>query len=301
MDLWQPLKKKDAKNHLTSCLGQHNAIDADKSYWPYNLQVESTTWFVEKTGLEPDLFEALVKTNKSNKIQLLLERQGAPACHANTLRSLTVEDVDAVLKRPANLDKVEVMFLMCCRTAVDNDTTITKLVEAVQRQDSFIDKMEKQLWIRSPAVKGTLCRAIDRYGKFLKLFKLYPHMMFVPTLDIDLVWHTHQCSPSRYEAGTVKIAGRLIDHDEEFGETTLNIGFTRTRDFYRIRFGQDYQICNCWDCEALLSAITAPSSEARMYNWIIARHVYENVAYHRAVEIARQNGHSRLPIRIQKP
>ncbi|OCK78592.1 hypothetical protein K432DRAFT_435876 [Lepidopterella palustris CBS 459.81] len=278
----------------------HNAIDADKMDWPYNMPRESIAWFLEKTGLEPDLFEALIKTNTSSSIQQLLKRQGAPDSHENTHRGLTVEDVDAVLRRPADIDELQTMFLKCCRDAVNQDTTITKLVDAVQRQASFVDKMERQLWIRSPAIEGTLRRAIDRYSKFLKLFKLYAKTMLVPTLDIDLAWHTHQCSPYRYEVGTVKMAGRLIDHDDKLDKGTLNSGFTRTKDLYRIRFAQDYQVCNCWDCEALLSAITAQSSETQTNTSVTVRYVYENVAYHRAVEIARRKGHKWLPIRIQE-
>jgi hypothetical protein len=156
--------------------------------------------------------------------------------------------------------------------------------------------MEKHLWIRSPAVEGTLCRAIERYIKFLKLFRLYPKTMLVPTLDIDLVWHTHQCSPSRYDTGIVETTGRLIDHDDKLGEGILNPGFTKTGDLYRIRFGQEYQVCNCWDCEALLSAVISPSSETQPDYEAIARHVHANVAYHRAVEIARRKGNTRLPL-----
>ena len=74
------------------------------------------------------------------------------------------------------------------------------------RQATFVDKMNNHLWIRSPALEGTLRRAIDRYSKFLILLKrkapplgadgsgttMVPGPIIVPTLDIDLVWHTHQ-------------------------------------------------------------------------------------------------------------
>lgn len=237
---------------------------------------------------------------KAQTVEQLLKLQGAPGRSDNTLRSLTVQDVDAVLNHSDDLGKQDLTFLKCCRDAVSNDTKVTQLVDAVQRQTSFVDKMEKQLWIRSPAVEGTLHRAIHRYNNFLKLFKLYPKTMLVPTLDIDLVWHTHQCSPYLYEAGTVKRAGRLVDHDDKLGKGTLNTGFMKTKDLYRIRFAEDYQVCHCWDCEALLSAVTAQSLEIQMSNLVIAQHVHEDVAYHRSVEISRRNGETRLPIRMQK-
>ncbi|KAL5350558.1 hypothetical protein ACLOAV_004127 [Pseudogymnoascus australis] len=148
--------------------------------------------------------------------------------------------------------------------------------------------MEKQLWIRSPVIKGTLHRAIARYSKFLKLFKLYPKTMLVPTLDIDLVWHTHQCSPSRYDVKALKMAGRLINHDDKIGGAILNPGFTKTKGLFRIRFGQEYEVCHCWDCEALLSAVSSHDSETPPDNKAIARHVRDEVDYYRAVEISKR-------------
>lgn len=218
-----------------------------------------------------------------------MKTHGAPGRPRNAPRGIVGVAVTRVLVR-ANLDEPENKFLECCREAVSENLTITNLVAAVQRQACFVTKMEKYLWIRSPALEGTLFRAIERYIKFLKLFRLYPKTMLVPTLDIDLVWHTHQCSPSQYDTDMMKVAGRLVDHDDKLGEGILNPGFTKTRDLYRIRFGREYQVCNCWDCEALLSAVMSHSSETQPDYEAIARRVHTNVAYHRAVEIARRNG-----------
>lgn len=275
---------------LISDVEQHKALDADKRHSPYNLPAKSVVWFAANTGLAPDLFEALVKADKSIRVRQLLKMHGAPGRSNNKHRGMIVDDLDVKLKGPHNLNELEINFLKCCRKATGTNTTITKLVEAVQRQASFVNKMEKQLWIRSPAVEGTLHRAIDRYSKFLKLFKLYPKMMLVPTLDIDLVWHTHQCSPSRYDVGMLKMAGRLINHDDKIGEGILNPGFTRTKNLFRIRFGQEYQVCHCWDCEALVSAATSHNSETRPVYEAIARDVHDEVAHYRAVEIAKRKG-----------
>lgn len=265
---------------------------------PYNLPAESVHWFEENTLLAPYLFETLVK-DKSIGVQQVLEMHGAPSRSNDGSRGITVEDVDEALRGPSKFKEFETSFLECCRGTIGKNTTITRLVEAVQRQASFVDKMERQLWIRSPAIEGTLQRAIDRYSKFLKLLKLYPKMMLVPTLDIDLVWHTHQCSPSRYDAGTLKVAGRRINHDDKLGEAVLKPGLTSTKDLFRIRFGQEYQICQCWDCEALLSAVSSHNSETPPDNATIARLVHDEVAYFRAVEIARRRGDTLPKRRIQ--
>lgn len=78
--------------------------------------------------------------------------------------------------------------------------------------------------------------------------------MLVPTLDIDLVWHTHQCSALRYQKDIESYTGRFIDHNDKLGSNVLGDGMEETRDLYRIRFGKEYSICLCWDCEATLSA-----------------------------------------------
>lgn len=248
----------------------------------------------------PHLFEYLVEGDKSRHVEEVLKGHGAPRGHQNTPRGFAVAAVNTVLKRYyADVDELDVKFLECCRETATKNTPIIKLVEAVQRQASFVQKMAKQVWIRSPAIEGTLHRAIHRYSKFLKLFKLYPHTNLVPTLDIDLVWHTHQCSPFQYDAGMAKLVGKFIDHDDKLGGNILDHGLSRTKALYRMRFGQEYQVCNCWDCEALLSAVTSHSAEAQPDSKAIADQVYDAVCYHRAVEIARRKGNTLLPVQFE--
>ena len=38
-----------------------------------------------------------------------------------------------------------------------------------------------------------------------------PATFFVPTLDIDLVWHTHQLLPEKYQSDCTQYVGRFID------------------------------------------------------------------------------------------
>lgn len=172
------------------------------------------------------------------------------------------------------------------------------LKEAVNRQESFIDKMNGRMWIRSPALDGTLLRARQRFSNFLRLFKLYPSQMLVPTLDIDLVWHTHQCSPGAYFTTTQEVAGKFVNHDDSIVKDKLDTGFEETKDLYRIHFGQEYQVCGCWDCEALLSAMETAGEEAEDEAALerIVKQVNQDVAYYRTVEAARRKG-EQIPMR----
>ena len=74
------------------------------------------------------------------------------------------------------------------------------LVGAVIRQGTFIEKMERIDWLHSPAATFTIDNLITKYARFMQLLIEDFLQMLVPTLDVDLGWHTHQLSPSRYYA-----------------------------------------------------------------------------------------------------
>lgn len=249
--------------------------------------------------MHPDLFGFLTTENRSELVSNSLTNYGA--IHDESKEQEHRQKMLAELSNGnGNPDSADLNFLETCRVAASNNDTVEKLVDAVKRQSGFVDKMDRQLWIRSPAIEGTLSRGITRYERFLKLFKLYPRKMLVPTLDIDLVWHTHQCSPSQYALVTENMAGRFIDHNDKLGTATLDPAFENTKAFYRIRFADEYRICNCWDCEALRSAVGAEDYKIQNDVVAVARQAHLQVAHYRAVEIARQKGETLLPVYKRK-
>lgn len=166
------------------------------------------------------------------------------------------------------------------------------IVENVQRQCVFVDKMHANRWIRSPAVEGTLRRAVDRYDKFLHLFRLYPHNFLVPTLDVDLVWHTHQCNAEEYRRFVTERVGRFINHEDKIGRDTLDSGFVNADGWYRLHFGEQYQVCLCWSCEAIQSAVEKLDEEALNnvdpYVEQLAEAVESEVDFYRQAEVGRR-------------
>lgn len=171
------------------------------------------------------------------------------------------------------------------------------LVANVQRQASFVDKMHRHLWLRSPPAAGTLRRAIDRYDGFLQLFKLHPWCTLVPTLDVDLAWHTHQLSPLQYIAAVEARAGRFINHDDKIVQGRLNVGMDKTKELFQERFGERYNVCLCWDCEALVDALEKADEDdvldtGDMQTWV--QEAQKEVEYYRTVELARRRGGSGL-------
>jgi len=70
--------------------------------------------------------------------------------------------------------------------------------------------------------------SIERYKKFVDLIAFKRTKMLVPTMDIDLAWHAHQCLPRDYFAYTSGIMSRLLDHDDTIGSGDLNKGYAST-------------------------------------------------------------------------
>jgi hypothetical protein len=121
---------------------------------------------------------------------------------------------------------------------------------AVIRQSVFVEKMHSIDWLHSPAARQTMNRLLTKYDRFMTLIKTYPHNTAVPTLDVDLGWHTHQLSPKQYYDYTTKICKKFIDHDDKMDEEDLSNGFEWTSKTYEKHFGEVYSECTCWYCES---------------------------------------------------
>ena len=169
---------------------------------------------------------------------------------------------------------------------------MNELGAAVERQGIFVEKMSNLLWLRSPALESTLNKALMRYERFMQLFKMYPGTMMVPTLDIDLIWHTHQCSPKSYQAFCEKEAGRSINHDDNLGKPTLKDGFKQTCLFYEAQFKDEYNACLCWECEALKSELEKCDLSTAVDLNDIVKKVKDDVKYYKAFELNRRTDFS---------
>lgn len=126
------------------------------------------------------------------------------------------------------------------------------LEAALHRQFSFATKMVQYAWHRGPDIDGTLSRATGRYHKFFALLNANrsAKTKVVPTVDIDLVWHTHQLSPARYRAfSRLRADGRFVGHDDNMSSQLLLDSFAATEALHRRLFGEEYHLCLCWLCE----------------------------------------------------
>lgn len=92
------------------------------------------------------------------------------------------------------------------------------------RQDKFISRIYDLGWTPCSSSESGLVAhgAIQTYHGFLDIAASKGTLkMLVPTLLIDLAWHTHQLSGDRYRVETTKRVGRLLDHEDKVEEGLL--------------------------------------------------------------------------------
>jgi len=112
-------------------------------------------------------------------------------------------------------------------------------------------------WIHSPACTSTITRLLTEYTRYIGLIARYPTQVAVPTLDVDLAWHTHQLSPASYYAYSISQTGKFINHDDKIEETKLSTAFEWTSKTYQKRFNELYSECTCWYCESIRESHTS--------------------------------------------
>ncbi|TID07698.1 Glycine-rich domain-containing protein 2 [Colletotrichum higginsianum] len=141
------------------------------------------------------------------------------------------------------------------------------LVAAVMRQGVFVGKMYSLDWLHGPNARGTMDRLVQKYNRFMLILTENAFMMCVPTLDVDLAWHTHQLAPrAYYKFSTYNSAtkgskeARFIDHDDKVDEDQLSSSFEWTGKLYLDKFGEVYSECICWYCEVNRIQATANST-----------------------------------------
>ncbi|KIM34780.1 hypothetical protein M413DRAFT_14913 [Hebeloma cylindrosporum] len=132
----------------------------------------------------------------------------------------------------------------------DDKMYSVELVGAVLRQGSFVQKMYDLGWTRAgyfdkAGDELALQHAMARYHAFLDLMSSSPASFFVPTLDIDLVWHTHQLFPQKYSSDCEQYLHRFIDHDDKVEGLRLSSAFDITCRAWKERFGVQYTHCGC--------------------------------------------------------
>ena len=134
------------------------------------------------------------------------------------------------------------------------------------RQMIFVTKMHLLAWPRGPFFHLMLQQACQRFLYFFQLFRVAHGHTLVPTVDMDLVWHTLQCTPQKYYTFSLALTGDcFVDHDDTIWQGRIQGGFNTTAQLFQEHFGQPYFQCFCWYCNAV-RGVTAAKKELTYEN-----------------------------------
>lgn len=112
------------------------------------------------------------------------------------------------------------------------------LIEGMYRQYKFISKVVSNIdYYRD---KNVIEESINRYTKFMTLIAENKNVSFVPTTDIDIVWHSHQLDSEKYKKFCININGFLINHDDTIDSNSLDESYRVTYDMWKLKYGEKY-------------------------------------------------------------
>jgi len=110
---------------------------------------------------------------------------------------------------------------------------------AVLRQARFINEMHKVGWSGHAFFEeqdAPLSDAIVKYHRYLALNRT----SMVPSLDIDLVFHTHQLQGSAFGEMSFNVFGRLLKHDDSFEKDVILDNYAHTTKVWENVYGSTY-------------------------------------------------------------
>eukprot|EP01114_Cavostelium_apophysatum_P003227 TRINITY_DN1300_c0_g1_i2.p1 TRINITY_DN1300_c0_g1~~TRINITY_DN1300_c0_g1_i2.p1 ORF type:complete len:599 (-),score=134.76 TRINITY_DN1300_c0_g1_i2:43-1839(-) len=111
------------------------------------------------------------------------------------------------------------------------------LIPSATSQCCFINKFSEE----SLRCDGFLLRGEANYLRFFQLMNVKDNeSMLVPTVHIDLFWHTHMRSPIAYVRDCNANLGRLLDHDDSVSDEVLGEHLEYTKSLWATAFEESY-------------------------------------------------------------
>ncbi|KAJ1551675.1 hypothetical protein HK096_004954 [Nowakowskiella sp. JEL0078] len=171
----------------------------------------------------------------------LAQRQNLQSCNWSVVQHYFAHSVFPALRNAGQMREVSESnfsrIMRAYRNIVHSNFSLD-LVAAVLRQRKFTEKMCSG--IVSWSAPGVMPRATLRYARFIMLIKQESGRFMVPTLDIDLAWHTHQLHPYRYQIFGLNNVGRVINHDDSIADDKLSKSFMVSTILWRKYFRERY-------------------------------------------------------------
>lgn len=149
----------------------------------------------------------------------------------DTLTTSTTHSIDDLEQaffrmKGKKVDKRSMMHTLRCTYSDTNPSPFSlDLLQAIERQHVVGARMLRVNWI----LPDSVVRGLRNYKNFLLLMKNDRGLIGVPTLEIDVSWHTHQLHPVDYRRFTSYYMDRVINHDDTIPQYKLDIYSNNTR------------------------------------------------------------------------
>lgn len=169
------------------------------------------------------------------------------------------------------------------------------LCAEVNKHATFIEQSHNLLWIRGPALVGSLQRAAVQYfdSQLNRRPQMREQMEF--NFGVELVWRTHRLFPQQYKY--------FLQTTEKISETS-NSKESSSQDLSPYSGASiATNTCICWTCERIRndlptfvhrpSSFTGSDSMKSLLSTIPSaylRQIQDDIGFHKAVEAARRNG-----------
>ncbi|KAL7566073.1 hypothetical protein ACA910_009859 [Epithemia clementina (nom. ined.)] len=147
----------------------------------------------------------------------------------------------------------EPFFLQETKTAGDTNTLSGKpldtndgfsLSNSASRQRTFLWNVSQPSFHRRSFIE----QGVSKYYKFLSLKQVNPSSPLVPTIQIDLVWHTHiALSVSKYNRDCIALRGEIFFHDDSLDDDrkpggALDTAFQETSKLWKYIHKEEYEV-----------------------------------------------------------
>ncbi|KAK2592311.1 hypothetical protein QQS21_010001 [Conoideocrella luteorostrata] len=174
---------------------------------------------------------------------------------------------------------------------------LSGLVAQLQQQQAFVEEAHALLWIRSPALSGSLTRAIEKYFKPEMQAVIRGNKLTHIPFDLALIRRTHQLFPHQQEIFLHNI-GEPKDKSELKQSANEEPKFAALPDYISSLNGD----CFCWTCERIRDEVPGftcrdvVSNDSRRENQIstlspaLVDQIIDDLGFYETVEKARRSG-----------
>ena len=178
------------------------------------------------------------------------------------------------------------------------------LVTQVHHQEAFLEASHDALWIRSPAMSGSIYRACLDYLRVDDMGRLGDFTLQQLPYGVELIWRTHRLFPAQY----LNYRHSSPDTRDEGYDLKATYSSDSTTSTRSSRHFGDGERCICWTCERIRD--DAPSwnydKRIKFYDPLVLdalssdqlSQIKDDLGFYKATESHRRSG---LPLPTRPP